>query len=78
MFYFQVHSLTARSVSRQFREGLKLSKPAITNNNVKLNSDSTTSVSGTNNGCNKKSDFVADKAKYWDERVRLAKDENNV
>jgi len=81
LFDFQIHSLTARSVSKQFREGLKLSKPAITNVNVKLNSE-TPVISGTTAAhssiVNNKSDFVADKAKYWDERVRLAQEENNV
>ncbi len=89
---FQVHSLTARSVSRQFREGLKLSKPAITTNNVKVNpadniNNSSYTVqsqnpknpnTNTNTTNTIKSDFVADKAKYWDERVRLANDENNM
>jgi hypothetical protein len=38
--FFQVHSLTARSVSKQFREGLKLAHPNQTDINIKLKSQS--------------------------------------
>ena len=32
----QIHSLTARSVPRQFREGLKHSKPDVTDRNIRV------------------------------------------
>jgi len=32
----KVHSLTARSMSREFREGLRLSAPKVSNSNIKL------------------------------------------
>lgn len=36
LVYLQVHSLTARSVSRQFREGLKQAQPHTADINIKL------------------------------------------
>lgn len=55
MSHYQVHSLTARSVSRQFREGLRLATVSITNPTnssagLSGNSDSLTSGSTATNG----------------------------
>jgi hypothetical protein len=44
-----MHSLTARSVSREFREGLKLSKPAQTNSNVKVDTTNNQNTTTGNN-----------------------------
>jgi len=46
---YQVHSLTARSVSRQFREGLKQSQPNHTDINIKLKSQLVNGKSNNNN-----------------------------
>ena len=48
--YFQVHSLTARSVSREFREGLRRGKPVMTDTNVKLPEPRHDSQSGEDSG----------------------------
>lgn len=42
---FQVHSLTARSVSREFREGLRLSHPSPPNTNIKVTPKTKTPLS---------------------------------